>query len=266
VRIYAALEGDIDASADAIATVDALGERYLDDPLLKTGAIAFDVTDDPARRESLERAASEVDARGWQLILRTSNERALEIALDVVERTSRASDSDRERRHRIEHTGHVSRALVVRAAELGIIMSIQPPALPTGLAARIPPSETAEDVPSTAALYRAIVEAGGRFVLGSDWPYLPLDPLRGLHGALDAPEGSAPLQPGDAIAAYTRDAAWASFDEHRKGVLARDMLADLVIFTEDVFALPASRLSQAEVACTIFDGRVVYRRDVSETN
>lgn len=267
LRIYAALEGDIDASADAIAMVDALGERYLDDPLLKTGAIAFDVTADPARLASLERAASEIDARGWQLILRTSDPRALEIALDVVERTSRARTGDRERRHRIEHAGQVPRALVARAAELGVILSMPLPAFPAAdVAARVPPPETTEGAPPTAVLYRAIVDAGGRFVLGSDWPYLPLDPLRGLHAALDAPDGLAPLQLPEAIAAYTRDAAWASFDEHRKGVLARDMLADLVILTEDVFALPASRLAQAEVACTIFDGRVMYRRDIARTN
>jgi len=45
-------------------------------------------------------------------------------------------------------------------------------------------------------------------------------------------------------------AAWASFDEHRKGTLARDMLADLVIMSDGVVAL------------TMFDGRVVFRKPV----
>ena len=67
-----------------------------------------------------------------------------------------------------------------------------------------------------------------------------------------------------AIDAYTRDAAWASFDELRKGQLTRDMLADIVVLTDDIFSGPASRLTTTEVAVTIADGKVVYRRDPPE--
>ncbi len=69
----------------------------------------------------------------------------------------------------------------------------------------------------------------------------------------------------ETIDAFTRDAAWASFDEHRKGMLVRDMLADLVVLTRDVFAQPAARLSEAEVSVTIFDGNVVYQKGVDAT-
>ena len=41
-----------------------------------------------------------------------------------------------------------------------------------------------------------------------------------------------------AIEAYTRDGAWASFDEQRKGTLARDMLADIVVLSDDIFSGP----------------------------
>jgi predicted amidohydrolase YtcJ len=48
--------------------------------------------------------------------------------------------------------------------------------------------------------------------------------------------------------------AWASFDEHRKGEIARDMLADLVI------------LSDGAVALTIFDGKVVFKKAAETDN
>jgi predicted amidohydrolase YtcJ len=67
-----------------------------------------------------------------------------------------------------------------------------------------------------------------------------------------------------AIDAYTRDGAWASFDEQRKGTLTRDMLADLVVLSDDIFSGPASPLTATEVAVTIADGKVVYRRDPPE--
>jgi predicted amidohydrolase YtcJ len=68
-----------------------------------------------------------------------------------------------------------------------------------------------------------------------------------------------------AIQVYTRDGAWASFDEQRKGILARDMLADIVVLSDDIFSAPPARLSTTEVVVTIADGKVVYRRDAPET-
>jgi len=48
-------------------------------------------------------------------------------------------------------------------------------------------------------------------------------------------------------------------------MLARDMLADLVVLSEDIFDAPATRLTDAEVLFTIVDGKVVYRRDPPDT-
>jgi predicted amidohydrolase YtcJ len=63
-----------------------------------------------------------------------------------------------------------------------------------------------------------------------------------------------------AIDAYTSTPAWAASDEHRRGRIAKDMLADIVILSTDVFKLPADQLVDATVTMTIFDGKVVYDR------
>jgi predicted amidohydrolase YtcJ len=103
----------------------------------------------------------------------------------------------------------------------------------------------------------------------------PLDPLRGIFEAVNRttvdgePAGGwlpdEKLSLADAIRAFTSGAAWASFDEQRKGTLERDMLADIVIMSTDLFALPPDRLLEAEVVMTIVDGKIVYRRDPAET-
>jgi predicted amidohydrolase YtcJ len=65
-----------------------------------------------------------------------------------------------------------------------------------------------------------------------------------------------------AINAWTSGGAWASFDEHRKGMLKPGMLADMVVLSRDVFKANREQLESTEVVATIFDGRIVYRRDV----
>ena len=124
-------------------------------------------------------------------------------------------------------------------------------------------------------MWASIAKAGGRLAFGSDWPVMTLDPLKGLHvavtrttagraarGRLDS--GRAPRRCARRSTPTRATRAWASFDEQRKGTLARDMLADIVVLTDDIFSGPASRLTTTEVAVTIVDGKVVYRRDPPE--
>ena len=61
-----------------------------------------------------------------------------------------------------------------------------------------------------------------------------------------------------ALQAYTVNGAYASYDEQRKGFLKPGMLADIVVLSDNVFAMDPSELSTVTVAYTIFDGRVVY--------
>ncbi len=63
-----------------------------------------------------------------------------------------------------------------------------------------------------------------------------------------------------AIDGYTSGAAYASFDERRKGTLAPGMLADITILSTDIFVGPPERFLDARVETTIFDGKVVYAR------
>ena len=70
-----------------------------------------------------------------------------------------------------------------------------------------------------------------------------------------------------AITAYTSGAAWASFDEQRKGTLEPGMLADIVVLSNDVFdGMARARLASSGAVLTVFDGKVVYRRDRAGTN
>jgi hypothetical protein len=56
---------------------------------------------------------------------------------------------------------------------------------------------------------------------------------------------------------FTRDSAYASFDESDKGTLSVGKLADFVVLTEDIIAGPPERLLTAKVFMTVLGGRRV---------
>jgi predicted amidohydrolase YtcJ len=198
------------------------------------------------------------------------------MALDAFAALERRGGSDTSRRHRIEHIEVIHPSDVPRFGSLGIIASMQPyHSVPDPTQMSVWTSSVGPERIERAWAFNSIAKANGRLVFGSDWPVMTMNPLLGLHVAVTRttpggePEGG--WIPGErirlqqAIDAYTKDAAWASFDEHRKGTLERDMLADLVILTRNIFALSPADLADTDVAVTIFDGRVVYTRS-AETN
>jgi predicted amidohydrolase YtcJ len=98
-------------------------------------------------------------------------------------------------------------------------------------------------------------EEHARILSGSNWPAAPLDPRDAIE---DEVAGAGELR--NAIDAYTSHAAYASYDEHRKGTLARGMLADIVILSNDIFESRPEALRETAVTVTIFDGKIVYQR------
>jgi predicted amidohydrolase YtcJ len=240
VRVYAALAGRIDLTAAELDTLDLLRAKFDDDPVFKAGGITL-VADAAVPPQALAEMVAELDERGWQVIIEAIGDEAVRVALDAIEfamgRNGENGTAERGRRHRIEHAEPADVIDAVRFEKLGVVTAMQP-------------------------------QVGDADALQ--------DPVLGVHAGVNRtlPDGVAAagwvpaerMTLSEAIDAYTRDPAWASFDEHRKGTLARDMLADLVILTRDIFSLAPSRLAEADVAVTIFAGKVVYSRSTGSND
>lgn len=233
VRVY--LGTAARSGPDAVA---AMARRYPDDPLLKAG-LARVVLDGSTSEPRLTKLVDALDASNQQIAIEVRGEDGVRQALDAYEAIARRHAASAPPRHRIEDLESADPEDAARFRTLHVIASLQPlRGIPFGLAA-----------PSAAS--------GARVVFGSDWPNEPLDPLSAIAAAVErAPEQ---LTLKSAINAWTSGAAWASFDDLRKGRVKPGMLADLVVLSNDIFAAPA-RLANAHVAVTIFDGKVVYRR------
>jgi predicted amidohydrolase YtcJ len=69
----------------------------------------------------------------------------------------------------------------------------------------------------------------------------------------------------EALRSYTRDAAYAAFEEETKGTLTPGKLADLVVLTQDLHSISDNQIMETRVAYTIIGGKVVYDSQKSAT-
>ena len=228
-------------------------------------------TSGPARYDSgaLDSMVDRVDAAGFQIYIHAIGDRGVRMSLDALEKAMRARPG-RDRRHRLEHIETIDASDIPRFGALGILASMQPyhaypePNLLSVWAVNIGPERVGR-----AFAWNAIARAGGRLVFGSDWPVVTIDPLIGIHNAVlrqdteGKPEGGwVPAQRvtlEEAIAAYTLNGAYGSFEEDVKGSIREGKLADLAVFSPDLFKVPAADLHKSRVVLTIFNGREVYR-------
>jgi predicted amidohydrolase YtcJ len=63
-----------------------------------------------------------------------------------------------------------------------------------------------------------------------------------------------------AIELYTLGSSYAEFMEDRKGMIKPGYLGDVVIFNDNLMAIPHNRIMTAKVDYTVVGGKVVYRR------
>jgi predicted amidohydrolase YtcJ len=116
--------------------------------------------------------------------------------------------------------------------------------------------------------FRRLWDAGIPLTFGSDaLGWHPIDVLRDLgtavsrrtmEGTLMGPEQALSLD--EALRAATVHAAYAGFEEARRGTLEPGKQADVVVLGEDPYRFPPERFKELPVDVTIAAGQVVYAR------
>ncbi len=257
---WGGLKGFVDGSLGS--TTAWFYDPYADDP----GTAGLLTTD----TASLRRWTLDADEAGLQVIIHAIGDRANDWLLDVYA-DAEGAHGPRDRRFRIEHAQHLSREAMSRFSALGVIPAMQPyHAIDDGRWAekRIGP----ERIKSTYA-FRSLLDAGVEPAFGSDWTVAPMNVRQGLYAAvtrrtLDGanPDGWVPEQRitlEEALRAYTIGSARAGFMEEKVGTLEPGKYADLVILSEDLFAIDPVDIPQVQVDMTVVEGEIVYRREGS---
>jgi predicted amidohydrolase YtcJ len=217
--------------------------------------------------EDLHSWIAGADRAGLHVLVHAIGDRANAVVLDIYQRVTR-ENGPRDRRFRIEHAQHLAPEDIPRFAASGVVASMQPyHAIDDGRWAQrvIGPVRI-----RTTYAFRSLLAAGATLAFGSDWYVAPPSPLEGIYAAVTRrtlddrnPEGWVPDQKitvEQALAAYTRAAAYASFEEQEKGTIERGKLADLTVLDRDLRTIPAHEIRNARVVRTIVGGRTVYER------
>jgi predicted amidohydrolase YtcJ len=217
----------------------------------------------------LDRDVAAYDRAGLQVELHAIGDGAIRMALDAYEHALRVN-GPRDRRHRVEHVEVPAPADIPRFRALGVIASTQ-------AIFATPDASTLENYApligperaSRAQPFRLFDEGGAVQAFGSDYPVYPMDPLLGIYTAVTR-QTRAGTPPGGwypenrigveaALAHYTRDAAYASFDEADKGTISTGKYADFAVLSQDILSGPPQRLLDARVLRTVLRGRETYR-------
>ena len=209
-----------------------------------------------------------LDKLGFQIYTHAIGDRAVREALNAYDAALKANNRGFNR-HRIEHIETVSPEDIPRFAKLNAMASMEPIHADPGTAEVWSKAVGPERLPYAFA-WQSLLKAGARLVYSSDWPAsISLDPIRGIHSAVNRrtidgqpPKGWVPQQRisvADALRAYTQAGAFSSFEEGIKGRIAPGQMADIIVFSQDLFKIDPMRIHETKVVLTIFDGKIIYR-------
>lgn len=220
-------------------------------------------------QQELNQAVALYDREGFQVMLHAIGDKAIRMALDAYEYAAKINHTT-GRRHRVEHIEVPSLADLPRFKQLGVIASTQalfanPDATTLEHYAVLLGPERA----SHANAFKLFDDAGAVQAFGSDYPVFSMEELRGIYSAVAriTPEGNPRggwypqhrISVEAALRHFTRDAAYASFDENLKGTLAPGKLADFVVLSQDITTLPPEQILRTKVLLTVMGGRDTYR-------
>jgi predicted amidohydrolase YtcJ len=239
----------------------ALLEPYADDP----GNTGLLVTPP----EEILEAARFALAHGFQMGTHAIGDRANRVVLDAYERAFAEHPEAKDPRFRIEHAQILDAADIPRFGKLGVLAAMQGIHCPSDrpwAEKRLGEARVAEG----AYVWRKLLATGARILNGTDAPVEDVSPIQNFHATVtrkDAsgwpPGGFDPdqkLTRAEALRTMTLDAAYGSFAEGEKGSIEVGQLADLVVLSQDILAVPDDALMRTEVLATVVDGRVRYEK------
>ena len=248
----------LDLDGSLVARTAAFGTAYADAPF-ETGRLNVDI-------DTVRPLVIAADNAGMQVMARAVGDRANRAALDlyaeIVDR-----HGTRDRRFRVELAQHLSPIDIARFSTGRVLVSALP--FSTIHEGRWIDRQLGSERARTSFPFRTLLDAGAVVTFGSGW----LDrgsPIDGIYAAvtrrtLDGlhPQGWVPhqrLTVEEALRAFTTAAAYAGFEDERKGALTVGRLADFIVVDRDLLTISPNDIPSVRVIMTVVGGEIVFDR------
>ena len=280
IRVYAYLHGDVH-HLERLATppgpphgnFQMRGVKFFADGALGSrGARLYaDYDDDPNNRglwvtdpDTLNKGVDAAVAHGWQVAIHAIGDAGVGSVLDAYLNAQAAHPGDH--RLRVEHLQILAPADLPRLIQSRAIASMQP----THATSDMPWAEARIGKQRILGAYawRTVLDAHVPLAFGSDFPVEDVRPVLGIYAAVTRQDakGNPPggWYPGqrmsldEALAAFTRGAAYAEFAEATRGMIAVGRTADLTVFAGTL--KPDRSLLDESARLTMVGGKIVYER------
>jgi predicted amidohydrolase YtcJ len=218
----------------------------------------------PRSQARLNELVLKIHMAGLQGCVHANGDREIDMVLTAFE-NALARHPRADHRHRIEHCSVVTEDLLKRIKKLGLVVAPHSYVLEHG--------ETMEAYGEARWNWmhadRAMIDLGIPVAGNSDSPVCPADPLTRIQSMVTrrcetngkvygARQRTTAEQ---ALAAWTRGGAFASFEEANRGSLEKGKRADFLILGNDPTRVDAETIRDIAVETTVISGRVVAGRD-----
>ena len=221
-------------------------------------------------QETLDRIVATLHKAGFQVAFHVGGDRAIDMALNAIEAALKETPRENHR-HRLEHVLYPTVEALERIKKLGVIVSTQPQWI--SFYADGYRGSTDEKMMQRFMPIRAMLDMGIHLAFGCDVPAtIMLEPKWAFLGAVTrTTESGYTPSPGeritlkDALRIHTMGSAYASFEEDIKGSIEEGKVADLVIWSHDLYSMAPSQLKNLEAETTIVGGKIVYKKEKSMT-
>jgi predicted amidohydrolase YtcJ len=232
------------------ARTAALKEPYSDKPET-TGMLL-------CTQKKLNKLVSKAHKAGLQLAVHAIGDRAIEAVLRAYSKALKQFPNENHR-HRIEHCSVLNPKLTRRMKRLGLTASVQPHFIVSDfwVVDRVGRGRARWVYPFKTLMHEGVIVASS-----SDCPVEPINPLLGIWAAVarkSFPEESLTVE--EALKTYTLNAAYASFDEDKKGTIEAGKFADITLLSDDLAKAPPDKIRDIVVEMVLVDGKPAYGRE-----
>lgn len=217
--------------------------------------------------ETLKKATIDALNNGFQVCTHAIGDRGNHTVLDVYEAAFKADESKaKNARFRIEHAQVVDMNDIPRFSKLGVIPSMQPTHCTSDMywaEARVGPKRI-----KGAYAWRSFLDSGSIIPGGSDFPVEQPNPLLGFYAAIARQDKSGWPEGGwhpeermtreEALKSFTIWAAYAAFEENKRGSIEPGKFADIVVLSHDIMKCEPKQILDTKVEYTIIGGEIVY--------